>query len=187
MGQNGACLCAILTGRAKSPSSTNTGTDLSLPAAAARRSQEGVMRIDSLHPVISARLMVVDVDAPLRSAALSLSRPAIGLVVVCHGSGEAAGVLSKSDLVRHLANSGPTEAPIAALMSRSIVSCGPDDDLHSVWQTMAAQGLQNVPVLGADSKPLGVLDIRDAMKALFKQEELQERLLANYISGIGYQ
>ncbi|MER9060572.1 CBS domain-containing protein [Mesorhizobium sp. M0437] len=96
-------------------------------------------------------------------------------------------MLSKSDLVRHLANSGPTEAPIAALMSRSIVSCGPDDDLHSVWQTMAAQGLQNVPVLGADSKPLGVLDIRDAMKALFKQEELQERLLANYISGIGYQ
>jgi hypothetical protein len=32
-----------------------------------------------------------------------------------------------------------------------------------------------------------VLDIRDAMKALFEQEENQERLLANYIAGIGYQ
>ncbi|MDX8498000.1 CBS domain-containing protein [Mesorhizobium sp. VK4C] len=148
---------------------------------------EDVMRIDSLHPVISARLMVVDVDATLRNAALSLSNPAIGLVVVCHGSGEAAGVLSKSDLVRHLANSGSAEAPVSTLMSRSIVSCGPEDDVHSVWQTMVAQRLQNIPVLGAGSKPLGILDIRDAMKALFEQEEFQERLLANYISGIGYQ
>ncbi|MER9657706.1 CBS domain-containing protein [Mesorhizobium sp. M0152] len=145
------------------------------------------MRIDSLHPITSARLSVIDVDAPLRGAALSLSKPATGLVVVCHGSGEAAGVLSKSDLIRHLANSGPTEAPVATLMSRSIVSCGPDDDVHSVWQTMAARGLQNVPVLGANQKPIGVLDIRDAMKALFDQEELQEQLLANYIGGIGYQ
>jgi CBS domain-containing protein len=145
------------------------------------------MRIDMLHPVTSARLMVIHVDATVRSAALSLSNPGIGLVVVCHGSGEAAGVVSKSDLVRHLTDSGPAEAPVAALMSRPIVSCGPDDDVHSVWQTMSAQGLQNVPVLAADLRPLGILDIRDAMKALFEQEEIQEHMLANYIAGIGYQ
>ena len=72
-------------------------------------------------------------------------------------------------------------------MSRTIVSCRSTDDVHDVWQTMATQGLQNVPVLGAGSKPLGILDIRDAMKALFEQEEYQERLLTNYIAGIGYQ
>ncbi|MEI9424963.1 CBS domain-containing protein [Mesorhizobium sp. Cs1299R1N1] len=145
------------------------------------------MRIDSLHPVTSARLRVIGVDATARNAALSLSNPAIGLVIVCHGGGEAAGVLSKSDLVRHLANSGSAEAPVTALMSRGLVSCGPEDDVHSVWQIMVAQRLQNIPVLGADSKPLGILDIRDAMKALFEQEELQEQLLASYIGGIGYQ
>ncbi|MER9445202.1 CBS domain-containing protein [Mesorhizobium sp. M0340] len=145
------------------------------------------MRVDSLHAATSARLAAIDVEAPLRTAALWLSKPGIGLVVVCQRSGEAAGVLSKSDLVRHLANSGPTEASAAALMSRSVVYCGPDDDLHSVWQTMTAQRLQNVPVLGAGPKLLGVLDIRDAMKALYEQEELQERLLVNYIGGVGYQ
>jgi CBS domain-containing protein len=145
------------------------------------------MRIDTLHPVTSARLMVIDLDATLRSAALALSNPGIGLVVVCHGSGEAAGVLSKSDLVRHLTQSGSAEVPAETLMSRPIVSCGPDDDVHLVWQTMAAHGLQNVPVLGSDAKPLGILDIRDAMKALFEQEEFEERQLTNYIAGIGYQ
>jgi CBS domain-containing protein len=145
------------------------------------------MRIEQLDRMTSARLTVIGIDASLRSAALSLSMPGIGLVVVCNGHGEAAGVLSKSDLVRHFADLGPVETTIAKLMGRPIVSCRPADDVHSVWQAMAARGLQNVPVLGAGSKPLGILDIRDAMKALFEQEELQERLLTNYIAGIGYQ
>ena len=145
------------------------------------------MRVDQLNPVISARLMVIDIDATPRVAALSLAEPGIGLVVVCHESGAAAGVLSKSDLIRHLAEPGSSPTTVATLMSPAIVSCGPDDELHSVWETMTVQGLQNVPVLGADGRPLGILDIRDAMKALFEQEELHEHMLTDYIAGVGYQ
>ena len=145
------------------------------------------MHIEQLNSKTSARLIIVDVDATLRAAALLFSKPGIGLVVVCDGNGGAAGVLSKSDLVRHLANSGPAQATAATLMSRPFVFCTREDDVHSVWQTMAAHGLQNVPVLGVDRKPLGILDVRDAMKALFEREEFQDRLLTNYIAGIGYQ
>ncbi len=151
---------------------------------AARASQEGRLLIEQLKSMTSARLMVIDIDATLQAAARSFSKPGIGLVIVCRGSGEAAGVLSKSDLVRHLANSGSADTPVEALMSRPIVSCRPDDDVHSMWQTMAGRRLQNMPVLGADSIPVGTLD---AMKALIEQEEFEERLLTNYIAGIGYQ
>ena len=71
-------------------------------------------------------------------------------------------------------------------MSRNVISCSPQDDLHAAWEVMAARNLQNIPVLGANSKPLGVIDICDALKVLFEQEEYQERLLSNYISGVGY-
>jgi CBS domain-containing protein len=145
------------------------------------------MRIDQLNSMTSRRLMVIDIGAPLQIAARSFSKPGIGLVVICDGEGDVAGVLSKSALIRHLADPGLSVAPIAALMTRSIVSCSPDDDVHSVWQAMAAQGLQNMPVLGAGSKPLGILDIRDAMKVLFDEEESQLRMLANYVAGVGYQ
>jgi hypothetical protein len=40
---------------------------------------------------------------------------------------------------------------------------------------------------GHSIETIGILDIRDAMKALYEQEELQEQLLANYVAGIGYQ
>lgn len=51
---------------------------------------------------------------------------------------------------------------------------------------MSARRLQNMPVLGTDSRPLGVLDIRDALEALLENEQYQEQVLVNYISGVGY-
>jgi CBS domain-containing protein len=143
------------------------------------------MIIDKLHALTSPRLAVIDFNATVQTAAHWLSRPGVGLVVVCNGSGNAEGVLSKSDLVRHLAGS-MSAPPVSALMSRSIVSCSPRDDLHAVWQTMAARNLQNIPVIDDAARPLGILDIRDAMKALFEQEEMQERMLFNYVTGVGY-
>lgn len=144
------------------------------------------MHIEQLNALTIARLAVVDVDAALQDAAQSLSKPGIGLVVVCDGNGEAAGVLSKSDLVRHLTSPASLAPPASALMSSPVVSCGPRDDVHAVYKLMATRSLQNIPVIDAGAKPVGILDIRDAMKALFKQEEVQEQLLLNYVSGVGY-
>jgi CBS domain-containing protein len=144
------------------------------------------MLIDKLHALTSPRLAVIDVNATVQAAAFSLSRPGIGLVVVCNGNGGAEGVLSKSDLVRHLVSSASSVPPVSALMSTSIMSCTPEDDLHEVWQTMATNSLQNMPVVDAGARPVGILDIRDAMKALFEQEENQEHMLSRYVAGIGY-
>jgi CBS domain-containing protein len=135
----------------------------------------------------SARLAVIAIDATLRAAASALSNRDIGLVIVCDGHRKAAGVVSKLDIVRHLTGTGVMEASVENLMSRNVVACRPEDDLYATWQQMAAQGLQNVPVLTADGRPLGVLDIRDALKVLFEQEEYEERLLLNYVAGVGYQ
>jgi CBS domain-containing protein len=144
------------------------------------------MRIEQLKLVTAPRLIVIDTEATLRAAARSLANPGIGLVVVCDEGGRAAGVLSKSDIIRHLAHRDPTTSSVATLMSRNIIACAPDDEVYAVWQTMAQQRLQNMPILGADSTPLGILDVRDAMKALFEQEQYQERMLSDYVAGLGY-
>lgn len=90
------------------------------------------MLVHNLKALTSARLAVVDHVASVRTAALALTRPGIGLVVVCSGAGNTQGVLSKSDLIRHL-TSADLSVPLAgALMSRAVVSCGSGDDLHDV-------------------------------------------------------
>src|SRR5262245_52068742 len=75
------------------------------------------MRIDTLRLMTSARLVVVATDAMLHTAAFALSTPHVGLIVVCDQNGRAAGVVSKSDLVRHLTSMGTAEARISTLMS----------------------------------------------------------------------
>ena len=145
------------------------------------------MIVERLHQATSARLRVIASTASVRSTALAFDDHLIGLLVVCGADGRAVGVVSKSDLVRHLAAGGPGQALVSPVMSRPIVSCAPADDLYSTWQMMTARGLQNLPVLEDGGRPLGVLDIRDALAALLDQEQYQERLLANYISGVGYQ
>ena len=108
------------------------------------------MQIDYLHSMTSPRLRVIGTDAKIQTAALALSKPDIGLVIVCHDNGAAVGVLSKSDLVARPGTLGSAGATAASLMSRRVVSCRPDDDVHAVWQAMTAQALQNVPALGAE-------------------------------------
>ena len=139
-----------------------------------------------LHHLTAPRLAVIDGDATVRSAALALSRPGIGLVVLCGRGGEIAGVISKSDLIRHIKNGGTAEAAAATQMSASIVSCRPEDDLYGTWQVMAARGLQHLPVLRGRA-PIGVLELGDALRTLLRHEQYQERLLLNYIAGLGYQ
>jgi CBS domain-containing protein len=151
------------------------------------RQLEGALLIEMLHPLTSVRLAMIDIDAAPHEAALSFVRKGTGLIVVCHDSGQVAGVLSKSDLIRHLADPDLGATTVATLMTRQFVSCRPEDDVHSTWLLMSRRSLQNLPVLDADYRPLGVLDIRDAVKALYEQEELQEHMLADYIAGIGYQ
>ncbi|CAM3777054.1 CBS domain-containing protein (plasmid) [Agrobacterium radiobacter] len=143
------------------------------------------MRIEKLYPMISARLMIIDVAATVQTAAATLSNPGIGLAIICSPDGRAKGVLSKSDLIRHIADHGRSNS-VEELMSPKIIACQPADDLQSAWQIMISNRLQNMPVLGAEGRPLGVLDMRDALKVLYEQEQLQEQMMENYIAGIGY-
>jgi len=143
------------------------------------------MFVKELKQEAAARLKVVAAAASVRSAALALSDHRIGLLVVCEDD-RAIGVVSKSDVIRHIAAGGRGASSIAPVMSRSIVACTPDDELYSTWQTMSGRGLQNMPVVGSGGAPLGVLDIRDALGALLDDERYQERLLANYVTGVGY-
>lgn len=144
------------------------------------------MFIRDLGDQLRDRFKSLDEMAPVRVAADALANSRLGLIIV-HGPDErASGVVSKSDLVRHLAQAGHVDLPITEVMTRTVITASPADDLHETWQYMMRQRLQNLPVVGSDRKPVGTLDIRDALSAILKLEENQEEALINYIAGNGY-
>ena len=60
------------------------------------------------------------------------------------------------------------------------------EGLDEVWAKMKARGLKNVPVIDQDSRPMGVLNARDALQALMHEVEYEESLLRDYVMTVGY-
>jgi CBS domain-containing protein len=118
------------------------------------------MLISDVMVAARARFRTLDAYRSVRDAADIFSDPQVGLLVVSGRKGETAGVVSKFDIVRHLARSGRVDTPLAEVMSHSVVSTSPTADLRQTRQFMVQRGLQNLPLIDADRKPVGMLDIR---------------------------
>ena len=145
-------------------------------------------RVNHLSAVTHARLATVTLQTPLLEAAQQLSQTHIGLVVVCAPDGVMAGIVSKSDIVRQISHClGSACRTLASeLMTTDVICCQPTDLLSDVLALMHRHGLVHVPVLDAHQRPLGVVNARDALRALVAEGEYEQSLLLDYVMGVGY-
>ena len=138
--------------------------------------------------VARERLVMIDEDALLTTAARLLNDRHTNLVVARDRAGAMTGVVTKTDIVRqlsHCSGSGCT-APVAAVMTRDVTCCRPNDPLQDVWSIMKQHNLLHVPVVDGSFRPLGVVNARDALLVLLEGTEYEEALLRDYVMGIGY-
>lgn len=134
-----------------------------------------------------ARLAMVDTDALVTEAAALLSG-SHDMVVVTASDGVMAGVVTKTDLVRLLSQC-PVDVcmtPVSAVMTTDVTYCRPTDLLRDVWSLMKQRDFRHVPVIDGESKPVGVINARDALQALLGEVESEELLLRDYVIGVGY-
>jgi CBS domain-containing protein len=146
------------------------------------------MIVERMLPASRRRLVTIGDDALLIDAAKLLSDLHTDIVVVCSSDQLLAGVITKTDIVHHITlcrGSGCTTAASTA-MTRTVILCHPGDRLHDVWSIMKDRGLKNIPVVDQDSRPLGVLNARDALEALLEDVEYEEVLLREYVMCVGY-
>ena len=144
--------------------------------------------VEKILPVARERLVTVANDAPLMEAAKFLDGRHINLVVVCDKGGAMVGIITRTDIVRQMSicNGCGCTAVVATMMTKDVTFCRPNDSLHDVWLIMKEKGLLHVPIVDKDSKPLGVINERDALRVLFEEGVHDESLLRDYVMGIGY-
>lgn len=160
-----------------------------LVAAAEQPASAEQLRLGSMSDVAASRLRIVSGDALLVEVAALLSSAQISAVVVCDAVGVAQGIITETLLIRQLglgqADFFATRA--ADVMQREFTSCAPDDLLREVLNRMHERGLIHAFLIGAGRKPLGVLTLRDGLRALLAAGDQEEQLLRNYVMGVGYQ
>lgn len=145
------------------------------------------MLVEKLLPKARERLVAIPDGAPLMDAARRL-RAGTDVVLVCDASGILTGVITKSDVVARIGHCQGSSCvtPAALVMTRGLVTCRPGDWVHDVWTIMKQRKLKNIPVVGTEMKPIGVLNARDALDALLGEVENEEALLRDYVMGLGY-
>ena len=132
--------------------------------------------------------MAVGADTLLVDVAKLLSDAQISLVVVCNPDGAMVGIIPKTNIVQrigHCQGAGCTSAA-AELIARDVTYCLPSDRLPDVLSMMVKRGFVHILVVDEHSKPLGVINARDGLRALLAEEEYEESLLRDYVMGIGY-
>ena len=146
------------------------------------------MRIESILPVARQRMITVQADASLVDAAHLLSDTHKALLVVCNDEGAMVGVITKTDVVRQVAvcHGVVDSKPISAVMTQTVTSCRINDLLHDVLALMKSRGFVHIPVIDQDSRPSGVVNARDALQALLREDKDEELVLRAFVMGVGY-
>jgi predicted transcriptional regulator len=75
---------------------------------------------------------------------------------------------------------------VRTIMTRDVAHCRPSDPLTDVWSIMKERGFQRVPIVSGMGTPIGVVYTRDVLQGLLREAEVEDKLLLEYISGVGY-
>jgi CBS domain-containing protein len=122
-------------------------------------------------------------EAPVSDAARLLSEKKIGAVVVA-SSDAPDGILSERDIVRELGRRGEgcLKDTVSDLMTRSLISCTPEDTTDHVLEKMTSGRFRHMPVIEG-AKMIGLISIGDVVKARLSELSMEKHALEDMIKG----
>lgn len=133
------------------------------------------------------RLAVIDAGASVKNAADLMAQPATDLVIVCR-DGAVVGVVTKTDIVVQISRNPGSDlgATVDTIMRRDVATCRSSDPLSDVLRGMKERGFHRIPVVDDQHRPVGIVYARDALQCLLEEVEIDDELLRDFITGVGY-
>jgi CBS domain-containing protein len=104
-------------------------------------------------------------DTTLREAALAMEGSDLGSLAVVEGM-RLLGLVTERDIRRAVAGDADLDAPVSRVMSGDPDTFDPDLDVWDAASWIAESGYRHLPVIGDDGGLMGVVSIRDLLKAL---------------------
>lgn len=117
------------------------------------------------------RIITVRLREPIEVAIQLLRKENVGALVVkdvCRTEGNVVvGMFSERDVVHALADKGARalQMTVEEVMSKTLVSCGTDDELDRIVELMNHHQIRHLPVLEAQNL-IGVISIREVVRML---------------------
>jgi CBS domain-containing protein len=128
------------------------------------------------------RVVTIHPDQTLREALAVLAQHSIGALVVVDAAGELVGILSERDIVREaVRNERFFDLTVSAIMTKTVITGQPHDDLDAVARTMTNKRFRHLPVLDA-GKLVGVVMKAQRDEYLGEVDTLQTQIIGERAS-----
>ena len=138
------------------------------------------MKVREILDAKGQSVVTIRSDATLSTAVHRLALERIGALVVSDDGVRVAGILSERDVVEGLARDGAdllaTGRRVADLMTRNVVTCGPDDTSRHLMAEMTRRRVRHLPVVVGD-RLVGIVSIGDVVKSRLGEVELEATVL----------
>ena len=144
------------------------------------------MNVDAILKVKGDAIVTIRPTATLAEAVRLLCQKRIGALVVSANGTEPQGILSERDIVHGLGKEGAAllERRVEDLMTKTVVTCGPQDRVADLMALMTERRIRHIPVL-RNGKLAGLVSIGDVVKNRLDEIELETTSLKAYVAGNG--
>ncbi len=141
------------------------------------------MRISELLDTKGQRVATVDPADRVSDAIALLAEWGIGALVASADGKTIAGIISERDIVRSLAeeHEWTLRLRVDDLMTKSVVTCAPNDTVDSLMSLMTANRIRHVPVVEA-GELLGIVSIGDVVNIRLQELEAEASAVHDYIT-----
>lgn len=142
------------------------------------------MKVASILKTKGTEVATTPPDATIASVALQLKLRGIGALVVSEDGASVLGLIAERDVVHGLADHGARllELRVSQLMTRSVVTCAPDDSIKSVMALMTRHRVRQIPVVEG-GRLRGIVSIGDVVKHRLDELELEANVLRDAFIG----
>jgi CBS domain-containing protein len=127
-------------------------------------------------------VLQIDASATVFDAIKKMVDGNVGALLVTEG-GDLAGIVTERDYLRRVTLEGRTEkgTQVSEIMSPELVYVTPDTSVEECMAVMTERRIRHLPVLDEGRKVVGIVSIGDVVKFQSKQQDVQIRLLTDYI------
>lgn len=145
------------------------------------------MKVQDILDVKGSDVMTIAPTETIGTLAERLRDARIGALVVSPDGIAVDGIISERDVAHGLAaHKGDLhKLPVSALMTRSVVTCKPEDSIADAVKVMTARHIRHLPVADGD-KLVGVISIRDVMKHRLEAIEQKTKLLREHATATAH-
>mmetsp|Transcript_22955 Transcript_22955/g.55337 ORF Transcript_22955/g.55337 Transcript_22955/m.55337 type:complete len:191 (-) Transcript_22955:94-666(-) len=163
---------------------------LQLSASFAQTVKEGLTATDAWNKSCYSDIdYTINEDLPVYEAVQKFAAYNIGCLVTVNGDGKISGVVSERDYVCKIALLGKTSKVTTvkeiSTKSANLITASPGETVSDCMAKMLLKDIRHLPLLDESGGVVGIVSIKDLVKAELKEKEEAIRTLSNFALGKG--